>query len=54
VILLHELAHKVMPQGFTSDGKLDDPPDASEKNTMRVIEHCKTEIKFLKSLFNKK
>src|SRR5260370_12673238 len=37
VILLHELAHKVMPEGFKSDGRLADPPDASEKNTRLLI-----------------
>lgn len=54
VILLHELAHKVGAPGITSDGKFDDPPDASEKNTRLVIEHCKDEIEYLKVLFNKK
>jgi len=54
VILLHELAHKVMPEGFRSDGRLDDPPDASEKNTRLLIENCKEEIKYLKFLHNKK
>jgi hypothetical protein len=51
VILLHELAHKAMPQGFTSDGRLDDPLDASENNTRLVIENCKSEIRWLKFLF---
>jgi RHS repeat-associated protein len=40
VILLHELAHKIMPPGFTPDGRLTDPADASDKNTARVMEHC--------------
>jgi hypothetical protein len=40
VIMLHELAHKIMPPGFTPDGRLTDPADASEKNTTRVMEHC--------------
>lgn len=40
VILLHELAYKVMPPGFTHDGRLTDPPSASEGNTVRVVDHC--------------
>jgi RHS repeat-associated protein len=42
-ILLHELAHKVLPPGFISN---DDPilggakPGTSEKNTETVIAHC--------------
>jgi hypothetical protein len=40
-------------EGFTSDARFEDPPDASE-NTLRVIEHCKGEIKYLKTMRNKK
>lgn len=40
VIMLHELAHQIQPPGFTHDGRLTDPADASEKNTTRVMEHC--------------
>jgi hypothetical protein len=54
VILLHELAHKTNPKGFTRDNRLDDPLDASEKNTNVLIDHCKNAINWLKSLFNKK
>jgi RHS repeat-associated protein len=52
VILLHELAHKVMPPGFTRDGRLDDPANASEKNTQRVVDHCKDAIKWWAFLMN--
>ncbi|HYL17035.1 MAG TPA: RHS repeat-associated core domain-containing protein [Terriglobales bacterium] len=38
VILLHELAHKVMPPGFIANDA--DTPGASEKNTQMVINHC--------------
>jgi RHS repeat-associated protein len=44
VILLHELAHKVVPPGFTHDGALDSPPGESDKNTDRVLEHCEKAI----------
>jgi|HubBroStandDraft_6_1064221.scaffolds.fasta_scaffold575698_2 hypothetical protein len=37
VILLHELAHKVMPPGFIP---VDVDPGASEKNTKTVIDNC--------------
>src|ERR1700686_1164605 len=40
VIVLHELAHKVHPEGITHDGSLDSTVGASEKNTQKVIEHC--------------
>lgn len=53
VILIHELAHKVMPPGFTHDG-LTDPPDASENNTRLVIEKCGSAIKFIRWLMNRK
>jgi hypothetical protein len=52
VILLHELAHKVLPPDFTHDGGLTDPPDASEKNTNLVIKHCKAAIERFQSLLN--
>jgi hypothetical protein len=42
VILLHELAHKVMPPGFVGDDA--DTPGASDKNTQSLLEHCKSAI----------
>jgi hypothetical protein len=38
VILLHEVAHKVVPPGFISNDA--DTPGASEKNTQTVVDHC--------------
>lgn len=55
VILLHELAHKAMPQGFNNlDGALDAKPNASEDNTSLVIEKCRSAISLMKYIFGKK
>ena len=37
IIMLHELAHKVSPPGFTDDAF---STSDSEKNTKKVMEHC--------------
>jgi RHS repeat-associated protein len=47
VILLHELAHKVMPPEFTPDAL---STAASVKNTELVIQHCKAAIDRFQSL----
>ena len=47
MILIHELAHKVMAPGIVHDGALDDPANASENNTSSVIEHCRVYLEFL-------
>jgi RHS repeat-associated protein len=52
-ILIHELAHKVMPNGFTPDN-WGTPSNASQENTDQVIKHCAAEFKYLKFVYNRK
>ena len=42
VILLHELAHHILPPGFTSDDAFTN--GASESNTQLVVDHCAAAI----------
>ena len=42
VILLHELAHKILPPGFVGDDA--GTPGASEKNTTLVLQNCEKAI----------
>ena len=53
LILLHKLAHKVMPKGFAHD-RLTDPPGASDKNTQLVYDKCRYAIEFEGFLTNQK
>lgn len=53
VILLHELAHKLGPQGFQDDGGFGREKE-SEENTNLMIENCRVTIHMLAVLHNKK
>jgi hypothetical protein len=54
VILLHELAHKVNPPGFTADDADTPGNSASNKNTQMVIDHCAKTIDAQKQWEGKK